>query len=182
MDDEAAQHQIPLPPSRFGPPLTLDQVLPPIRPLVPNRKRHAAMAFTALVLVVSFAAVVIFKKGPPGSPIAHVKVGQCLDAATAADSTLINAKVIDCSKLHTREVYAIGTTSHFISLVPEPPDPELVRICRTEANPVILKTLRSIPDASVGFVVNTSRTGRIMCVVITAPRTGSYVNDDPKGA
>jgi hypothetical protein len=31
-------------------------------------------------------------------------------------------------------------------------------------------------------VVNTSRTGRIMCVVLTAPRTGSYVNADPTGA
>jgi hypothetical protein len=84
--------------------------------------------------------------------------------------------------LHTREVYAVGTTKGLISLVPEPPDPEPVHICRAEANPAILKTLRSIPDASVGFVVNTSRTGRIMCVVLTAPRTGSYVNADPTGA
>ena len=62
-----------------------------------------------------------------------------------------------------------------------PLDPELVRVCETEVDPAIVKVLTSASDVSLGYLVSTNRTVRIVCVAFGPERTGSYVEQSRQG-
>ena len=160
-------HQIPEPPAH-------DQLPPPTtqsrRPFVTRNRRR-------LLLAIGISAVVV------GAAIYHAvstaddqnaKPGDCLSGTVGNDSTVQGNEIIDCGRPHTREVYAVGSTTTFVSLTGHPLDPELARICVTEVDPKIVEILHS-HDVYIGYIISTNRTGRVICVAITPERTGSYV-------
>ncbi len=132
------------------------------------------MIIGGVCLAAIAAAVVVRQVRQPDSVI-EARVGDCLVGELGADRTFRSGVIVDCSQLHTREVYAVGSTDKEISLVDVPLDPELVRVCETEVDPKIVEVLKAATDVSLGYLVSTNRTGRIVCVASGPERTGSYV-------
>ena len=128
-----------------------------------------------IVVVVAVIAYLAGGRQDKGS-LASLHVGDCIATPNATGSTSVD--VVDCSKPHTQEVYAIGTTKEKVSTGPSADsDPELYRICRTDVDLAIIQALNASRTADAGFLISSDRTGRVVCTAITAPRTSSIVEE-----
>ena len=168
---------VPAPPtSRFGRSPTLEELFPPVQPVPPFWRKHRRGLIIGLaVLVVAVGVVVYQVRGE--ARLTHAKVGDCLIGEPGADAATFEAgQIVDCDKPHTREVYAIGSTDKHVSLLPDPLDPEIVRICRTEVDPKVLQTLAAVGNLRTAFSISTDRTGKVICVAVGPERTGSDLN------
>ena len=165
----------------FRPSPTLDELFPPIDPQPSFWERQRRRLVIAGICVVALVLAAVVRPVREHTPISDAKVGDCLVVDVANDHTFTSAVVIDCSKPHTREVYAAGSTNKAISLLDAPLDPELVRVCADEVDPAIVKVLTAASDVSLGYLVSTSRTGRIVCVAFGPERSGSYVEQTRQG-
>ena len=168
-------------PAGFRSSPTLDELFPPIDPQPSFWKRHGRRLIIVGACVGAIVLVAVARPVRDHTPISVAKVGDCLAVDVANDHTFTSAVVIDCSKPHTREVYAVGSTNKALSLLDAPLDPELVRVCADKVDPAIVKVLTSAGDVSLGYLVSTSRTGRIVCVAFGPERSGSYVEQSRQG-
>jgi hypothetical protein len=154
---------------------TLDELFPPIEPQPSFRKRHGRRLIIVGACVAAIVLVAVVRQIRQPDAVIEAKVGDCLIGELGADRTFKSGEIVDCSQLHSREVYAVGSTDKEISLLDAPLDPELVRVCETEVDPAIVEVLSTAGDVSLGYLVSTNRTGRIVCVVFGPERTTSYV-------
>ena len=128
-----------------------------------------------IVVLVALIAYFVGGREQKGT-LGTLRVGDCIDTRDATGLTTV--KVVDCAKPHTQEVYAIGTTKAKVSTGPSADsDPELYRICRSDVNVQIMQALNASRTADAGFLIGSSRTGRVVCTAITAIRTGSIVQE-----
>ena len=128
-----------------------------------------------IVVIVAVIAYLVGGRDERGS-LGSLSVGDCIVTPDATGSTSV--KVVDCSKPHTQEVYAVGTTKEKVSTGPSADsDPELYRICRTEVDLRIIQALNASQIAEAGFLIGSDRTGRVVCTAITPTRTGSIVQE-----
>ena len=128
-----------------------------------------------IVVIVAVVAYLVGGREQKGS-LGSLRVGDCIATPDATGFTSV--KVVDCSKPHTQEVYAIGSTKEKVSTGPSADsDPELYRICRSDVDVQIMQALNASRTADAGFLIGSSRTGRVVCTAITAIRTGSIVQE-----
>lgn len=141
----------------------------------PRRKRRwLRLRFVLPVVAVIVVMALVIGSNKDASGLGTLRPGDCIEAPDATGSTKITP--IDCAEPHTQEVYATGTTSKTIATGDGAiNDPEIIRICRASVDRRILDLLARTADASAGFLVESSKTGRVVCTVITGPRTGSLV-------
>ncbi|CAB4895299.1 unannotated protein [freshwater metagenome] len=133
--------------------------------------------------VVAGALVFRLASSSSDSPnLGALKVGDCIDVPTG--TTLSKVKVIECSVVHTNEVYAIGDTNTTVNVantaLGNEAEPEIKRICGTDVDPTLFARLTSTAGVEAGYLIGGKRTGRVVCVVTMAPRTGSLVADSTR--
>ena len=120
------------PPPGFRPSPTLDELFPPIDPQPSFRERHGRRLIIVGACVAAIVVVAVVRQVRQPDAVIEAQVGDCLIGELVADRTFKSGSVVDCSQLHSREVYAVGSTDKEISLLDTPLDPELVRVCETE--------------------------------------------------
>lgn len=138
-----------------------------------RRHRRSLIVWAVVVAAIAFR---LMSSGSSGPDFTALKVGDCLDLPEA--TTVTKLTTVECAKPHTREVYAIGDTAVIMTLTnsaQDLADPELVRVCRTDVAPAILSAVANAADAQAGYLISSKRTDRVVCVVVTAIRTGSLV-------
>ena len=142
----------------------------------PRRKRGLRLAF--VVPVILTAAVVAYLVGSKENDngLGSLRPGDCIASPDVPELTKIDK--IDCDKQHTKEVYAVGSTSRTITTGGDAlTDPEIIRICRIDVDPRILRVLGNTAGVDAGFLVDSDKTGTVVCTAIsTTPRTGSLVD------
>ena len=106
----------------------MEELLPPIEPDPTLWRKHRRGLLIAVGVVVALVVTTIVLYATQDPDVTQAGVGDCLAGEVAFDSTFRSGEIVDCSKPHTREVYAVGSTDKEISLLDEPLDPELVRI------------------------------------------------------
>jgi hypothetical protein len=132
-----------------------------------------------VAVVIAAVAIIGHRAGSDNSATSldRLQVGDCFNTPSSTKFTGIT--VISCTKPHTGEVYAVGTAQTKIDVTQDASnDPEVVRICRTEVPADIgdaIAGAQAFDSASESFFVDSSAKGRLICVVTTEPRTGSYV-------
>lgn len=143
----------------------------------PSRRRRWTRLRIMVPIVVIIAVIAYFvgRRDQAGS-LDSLRVGDCIATPDATGFTTVD--VVDCSKPHTQEVYAVGSTTEKVSTGPSADsDPELYRICRTDVDLRIIRALNNSRTAEAGFLIGSDRTGRVVCTAITAARTGSVVEE-----
>lgn len=156
------------------------------RPL-PQRSASKPRGFSgrslALFAIVTILGVAVFLKdrldsGPSDAAktLTSLEVGDCIAAADGEE--LADVQVVSCDSTHRVEVYAVGTTTNAIGDDPSN-DTEIARICRDDVRASAdAGVQRAIAEgASLGFLVDGTRRGRLACTINTEPRTGSYIAD-----
>ncbi|MCU1394557.1 MAG: hypothetical protein JWM34_2985 [Ilumatobacteraceae bacterium] len=148
-----------------------------VRPGPPVRQKRRWIRLAVLVPVVVLVATIAYLAGGSKNDdgLAGLRPGDCIAAPDTSGFTKVDA--FDCSKVHTQEVYAVGTTKSKIATGGDAiNDPEIIRICKTDVDPKILRVLAHATDVAAGFLVDSSKSGRVVCTAISdTPRTGSYV-------
>jgi hypothetical protein len=161
--------------------------IPGLRRPLPQRSRGKARGFSgrsvALFAIVTILGVAVFLKdrldnGPSDATktLTSLDVGDCIAAAEGEE--LADVQVVSCDSTHRVEVYAVGTATKAIGDDPSN-DAEIMRICRDDvtasADAGVQQAIAN--GASLGFLVDGTRKGRLACTINTEPRTGSYIAD-----
>jgi hypothetical protein len=163
---------IPLPPGFDGAPgvpLTASAGRAPA-----SRQRNWRRLILLPIAIVAIIIALVVRTNSSHGGLADLKVGDCIEQPDA--SGFHDITVIGCDKPHSQEVYAIGTATSTVDTgAGASSDPEIVRICRTDVDPRILAQLATTEGAQAGFLIDSSKKGRLVCTAITPSRTGSIV-------
>ncbi len=141
--------------------------------------RHVLRRIIVLVVVAGVITVIgrVVRSDDSSAKLDKLVVGDCINTPTGTKFTSI--KAIDCSAPHTGEIYALGDVTTKIDVTKDASnDPEVIRICRTEVPPTVgaaVAAAQATDGAAESFFVDSSAKGRLVCVITTAPRTGSFI-------
>ncbi len=140
-----------------------------------RRQRWLRLGFVVPVVAVIVVIALLNGSEADGNGLSGLQPGDCIEAPDATGFTKITT--VDCAGPHVQEVYAVGTTSATLATgMDAVHDPEIIRICRTSVDRRILDLLARTARTSAGFLVGSTKTGRVVCTVISEePRTGSLV-------
>jgi len=132
---------------------------------------------SAVIVAICIVALVVgASRDDGGNGLDSLRAGDCIDAPDASGFTKI--ATVDCAEPHSQEVYAVGTTTKTIATgVDAIHDPEVIRICNTDVDPRILQVLRETAHTNAGFLVDSTKSGTVVCTAISDSRTGSFVAD-----
>ncbi|MCU1365639.1 MAG: hypothetical protein JWL72_920 [Ilumatobacteraceae bacterium] len=163
---------IPAPPDAMSASMTPG----PTRPAQAGRARRRRLRLVFVVPVVVVVAVIAYLVGSKESSngLGSLRAGDCI---AGQDTTYTHIDTVDCDQPHTQEVYATGSTTKTIATGTDAlTDPEIIRICRLDVDPRIIRVLGHTSGVEAGFLVDSDKTGTVVCTAIsTTPRTGSLV-------
>ena len=140
-----------------------------------RRRRWLRLGFVIPVVAVIVVIALLNSSSGDGTGLGNLRPGDCIEAPDATGYTKVTT--VSCDQPHVQEVYAVGRTSDtLVTGLDAINDPEIIRICRTSVDRRVLDMLARTARTSAGFLVGSSKSGRVVCTVISEePRTGSLV-------